>query len=492
MIPKLHIKIRQAVFKSKISDPKAAAQGYCHTYFDHSKINLQALSRFPSASDIEDASRRALAESDSLLAILGIHSVRMRTKADSTHIQSIESWYTNDDNVIEPFEDSEDSELRCNEDSRDIVELDRLLAEGESQYDSFSRRDEEHFLGLTGTAISLAANDFSAVHAFVSSADEESMDVTWSRERSFIEESLPSAAEVHVQPWLPSLELPVDENKPMSLGSSYKELTFEELVRLRRLHQTDYAAKAVRSTSSPTTSETTAETARRKLIRKFHSLLRLSDEQGITTGVARFVRWMTSPPSSSDSVPVPTTGNSANAALAAGALHEKNLAQRGRWLQQSKSPRIDELTTALVSESSKLKHGTYGFVYYNGEVLLGRVEVLYSRMGGKNGKLAAIIDSDNIAAVTYIGLQVFEQALASTAFTPLTDATSSWQTKQYVFIPSLAFLRQLSAPPHPCPQSPGWLETTEDDHRAFLELVKCSQRFEKLLTLSRKRDAKKT
>lgn len=34
MIPKLRVKMRQVILKSKTSDPKARAAGYSHTYFD--------------------------------------------------------------------------------------------------------------------------------------------------------------------------------------------------------------------------------------------------------------------------------------------------------------------------------------------------------------------------------------------------------------------------------------------------------------------------
>lgn len=43
MIPKLRIKIREAVLRARGSDPKARAAGYNHTYFDITNINIPTL-----------------------------------------------------------------------------------------------------------------------------------------------------------------------------------------------------------------------------------------------------------------------------------------------------------------------------------------------------------------------------------------------------------------------------------------------------------------
>ena len=40
MVLKLHIHLRQAILRALASDPKAHANGYCHTHFDHTNIDL--------------------------------------------------------------------------------------------------------------------------------------------------------------------------------------------------------------------------------------------------------------------------------------------------------------------------------------------------------------------------------------------------------------------------------------------------------------------
>jgi len=72
MVPKLHIGLHQAILCALASDPKAHASGYCHTYFNHTGINLQALVTFPSDDKINKAAQIAAEEADSLVALLSI------------------------------------------------------------------------------------------------------------------------------------------------------------------------------------------------------------------------------------------------------------------------------------------------------------------------------------------------------------------------------------------------------------------------------------
>lgn len=55
MVPKLRIRLRQAILYALASDPKARTSGYCHTYFDHTNINLRALATYPTDEEINEA-----------------------------------------------------------------------------------------------------------------------------------------------------------------------------------------------------------------------------------------------------------------------------------------------------------------------------------------------------------------------------------------------------------------------------------------------------
>ena len=46
MIPKLCVKLHEAVLRGKSSDPKACASGYFHSYFDHEGLDLLTLSTY--------------------------------------------------------------------------------------------------------------------------------------------------------------------------------------------------------------------------------------------------------------------------------------------------------------------------------------------------------------------------------------------------------------------------------------------------------------
>ncbi|KAF8804267.1 hypothetical protein BYT27DRAFT_7010987, partial [Phlegmacium glaucopus] len=72
MVLKLFIKLQQAVLSSKFSDGKARASGYNHTYTDTRGIDIQALSTYPTNSDINDIAVCTYGEAESLFALPGV------------------------------------------------------------------------------------------------------------------------------------------------------------------------------------------------------------------------------------------------------------------------------------------------------------------------------------------------------------------------------------------------------------------------------------
>src|SRR5882762_11475690 len=75
------------------------------------------------------------------------------------------------------------------------------------------------------------------------------------------------------------------------------------------------------------------------------------------------------------------------------------------------------------------------------------VIALYSKGGGKNGKHAAVSSISNVAAISYVGVQVF-QRMHRHIFRPVTSATVLFGTNHYQLLPSTSLLCRLSAPPH--------------------------------------------
>lgn len=103
MVPKLFIQLRQAALSSKFSDGKARASGYSHTYTDARGIDLQALSTYPSNSEIQFAAERAYGEAESLFALLGVTASDLYYNSALAPIRlpGIQSWYQADNNLAE-------------------------------------------------------------------------------------------------------------------------------------------------------------------------------------------------------------------------------------------------------------------------------------------------------------------------------------------------------------------------------------------------------
>jgi len=93
MVPKLFIKLREAIFSSKFSTGKATAMGYNHTYADTRGIDLVVLADYPSDQDIDEASGNAYEEANSLFALLGLSAEELPESSGSSTIPLIDSWF---------------------------------------------------------------------------------------------------------------------------------------------------------------------------------------------------------------------------------------------------------------------------------------------------------------------------------------------------------------------------------------------------------------
>jgi hypothetical protein len=82
MVPKLRIRLRQAIIRD--SDPKARATGYCHTYFDHTDIDLRTLATYPTDEEIHKVAQDAAREADGLVASLGIDPGQLHCLKDAS------------------------------------------------------------------------------------------------------------------------------------------------------------------------------------------------------------------------------------------------------------------------------------------------------------------------------------------------------------------------------------------------------------------------
>ena len=163
MVPKLRIRLRQAILCALASDPKARASGYCHTYFDHTNIDLRALASYPSDDEVTEAAQEAAQEVDSLIALLGIVPGQLHRLqgAPEVVLPSILSLL-----VCPQDEKAEDDDAQSITDTEtdaesisEAQELQNLIDGEEDIIVSRTREQDEKMLHLTCAAFAITADE---------------------------------------------------------------------------------------------------------------------------------------------------------------------------------------------------------------------------------------------------------------------------------------------------------------------------------------------
>ena len=164
MVPKLQLKIQNAVFHVQSSDPKARAAGYNHMYFDNTNINVANLRTYPTDEDLKCAADKAAQEADSLLALLGLvpGQLHCMQKSKTAVLSSIDSWFkmdnlANHNNDIDASESSDD-EWSDSVSLSEAQELQNLLDHKEDQTLLRTRKQDEELLNLTCLAMAILAD----------------------------------------------------------------------------------------------------------------------------------------------------------------------------------------------------------------------------------------------------------------------------------------------------------------------------------------------
>jgi hypothetical protein len=159
---------------------------------------------------------------------------------------------------------------------------------------------------------------------------------------------------------------------------------------------------------------------------------------------------------------------------------------------KAKAPRLTELIDAQVTMIRPLKIGDYGFVTTANGVMVGQgnfptihcsicaslieisVVALYSKTG-KNGKHSAIKESSNIAAVSYLAVQIFQHRLGP-QFRSVPDTTALFQTKQFLLLSSIQFLCLIEKTISPQQSSMPFIELLPQDVDRYkaLKMVRLS------------------
>ncbi|KAJ6573789.1 hypothetical protein DFH09DRAFT_915806 [Mycena vulgaris] len=303
MAPKLRITMREAVLSGKASNGKAAAYGYDHSYFDTTGADLGKLAIYPSDDEIKEASVEAAAECDSLIALLGLTPGQLYEDI-AAPLPGIGAWFSESNESEEPVKPEE--EFDNAEPVMSEAEELQALIDAEERLDAPLRnvRQDHEIMSLTCASIAVAVDEH------IRQVDTDLADQILGDEYLALHDTLASVANS-----LPALQLPSDLSKVFgqSANVTAETLDFKALVRQRREHQSPQAAKCTRIKSSKAEdSATPEESTRRRILRKYHELLKEDQTRAVGTTVERQIRWHTNPK--------PTAGNLANAAAAASAI----------------------------------------------------------------------------------------------------------------------------------------------------------------------------
>ncbi|KAF9030021.1 hypothetical protein BDZ89DRAFT_1132664 [Hymenopellis radicata] len=249
----------------------------------------------------------------------------MLVEPDIRKVDDSSSDYSDEDEDEDAFDYADDAHLSDEiSESRELMDT---IAEAEKlceETDSGITRDEIwHLDALTEAAIALVTEDQIRLQSTADPTEEE-------EEEMLVEDSR-HLREVRVQMKelsLPHINREEDTNPHFGVDSvDHDDFSLETLVLQREAHQTDHAAKSVRTYHATSPSGST---------NAFHDSLKQLQSRGITTGKGRDKRWtapsLPAPGGRSDEDQPLDAGTSSNAAeVAKAAALKKDESQISHW-----------------------------------------------------------------------------------------------------------------------------------------------------------------
>jgi len=164
MVPKLFIKLREAIFSSKFSSGKAKATGYNHTYADTRGIDLVVLADYPSDEDIDEASGHAYEEANSLFALLGLSAKELHS--GSSRLPSIGNWFQETLAELQAKAEADEyAELACEVDNELENEDWQSAMDAAEAYEPSSEREEQRLMDLRFAGIALTIDEQMKMYA---------------------------------------------------------------------------------------------------------------------------------------------------------------------------------------------------------------------------------------------------------------------------------------------------------------------------------------
>ncbi|KAI0363681.1 hypothetical protein BV20DRAFT_957785 [Pilatotrama ljubarskyi] len=403
LVPKLHALLRSLIKLSHTSDPRARAAGYAHTYFDTDDADLATLARFPTDAEIHQAAKDAWEEAESIFALLGVAPsdfIHLDSAAPGAevHLPSISAWFTPADDSSAPAQSASSVHDWCQSATggSDLLDGEPEISESDEEDGDC---DDKWFYDDSPAPIDEAAE---LQHLIDQHQDD------WSSPARPFDRPICDADNIDFSPMI-SLRRQHETKRAAQSGRARKNRTGSEPIAASR-HTADGVTLADGKSSTGANASGSGRSEYRELVREMHALLR-QQERGIGTGLEWQARWMQTP-----SVTPGPSGNTLNAALAAGQRATTAIAQRQKIFSAHKVPHAEILADALVgrTNASRLRHsllhasGCYGLVYTDSRVLVARVLAIYTRDGSKNGKHCWRADCDNIGLVSYISVQLYE------------------------------------------------------------------------------------
>ncbi|KAK7045865.1 Methionine--tRNA ligase, mitochondrial [Paramarasmius palmivorus] len=459
MVAKLILKLRQAMFSDHQSDGKQRASGYDFRYMDTRDINLVILALFPDNEELELLFKLAYADAEALFALLGISPTQLNSTApylppigswhkaplpaaaadtvmDSTSID--EEWAGDSDGSF----GSDDSGSEDESDVDDPSQSPRVLRHLERRWQQVIDDTED-----TTTSLSSEKRRMDLTFGLIGLSIEQQMSIQALPEQDedgYLDATADDAAHIaHVLAVsLPAPNHPDSNIHPLQTASSTDclQIDLDQLVQIRRDHQTRQAETGVRTAKTKQVLSPLA-TQRIAILKEMSEIMKEDEERGVGTGLERAARWQT------------TTGNAANAATVAKATASKALKQRMQattkgqlppYVQNGRVSSISPLRRRLPADGQGTGSG-WGFIIHGAKIKLAKVLAVNSKSGGKHGKHGFIEQTDNIAAVSYMSVQVYEHFFGSQFLERPQDQTM--HISRYAHITSAAFLCLLSEAP---------------------------------------------
>ncbi|THG99770.1 hypothetical protein EW026_g2653 [Hermanssonia centrifuga] len=446
MIPKLMVQLREVVLRAHHSNGKERAGGYTHTYTDHREADLGKLRIFPSDEEVHTSAEAAHEEALSLFTLLGVPPTSLSFSSPSNS-----AWFVNNTSaygvIDSDWRDGDsDSESEFDEDGDcgdEAAHLDNLIYRME-EFNRCTEREEMKLSNLSFAAISLSIEDSVAIHNLPEWSEDEVSQVM-KEAADAIAEALAGGNSSASQ------SSDIDLEAQVNSTCNGNDINLDELISIRRAHQTKQASKGVRvRTVKDDVTANSSQSARQQLIRKLEEIIKQEQERGVGSGLERAARYTEGTKNK--------TGNSANAADVAKTRASKLLTRR-RIVFKKYIPHLEIIRDAGISMLRPLKEvfntatdgqgACFGLMLADNKVVLAKLLSVYSKAGGKN-------------------VQTYEHAVGR-KFSSIPSNFGQPLIKRHAFLPSNAFLCALSTAPTTV--TGNLIEISLDDYQIFKTLL---------------------